>query len=391
MDITLHTGKPEEAGMSKQKVRNILDSAKRWVDEGITSSLVVFAARKGVIVIHEAFGSLTHEQDSPSLSLDTIYRIASVSKPITAAMTMILVEDGLLSLNRPVSEYIPEFVGEGKSSVMVHHLLTHTSGLREENLVAHSEKKEKIVEIPPPDVNQHPIINKHLFLQYDAPLWKPPGTEMSYSGYNYELLGEIIRRISKKGLDDFARERIFEPLGMKDTYYIVPESVYHRIVRQQDAGIRLATDLGDSWVKEHWETPWARHGAYSTAMDMAIFGQMFLNQGIYAGVRILSPASIFEMTRNQIPGIGSSYGDEFFPEASWGFGWSVKCNKKSIDSGTLDSPKRFGHGGAGGVILWVDPVYETVTAYFSVALDENRTCKQSDIFINMVTASVVDI
>ena len=381
--MRLRPGTPEEAGMSAQRVRRVIDSAKGWVAQGITPALVILVARRGVIVIHEAFGRLTPEPDSPTLELDTIFPLASITKPITATAAMILVEDGLLGLNRPVSWYIPEFVGEGKDAVMVHHLLTHTSGLRQEDVNAHAEKNKGTVEIPPPDETQHPRVNEHLFLRYDAPLWKPPGAEMSYCSYGYDLVGEIVRRVSGRSLDDFARERIFEPLGMKDTYYIVPGSVGHRIVKRPADALPADFD-----IQEHQETPWACGGAYSTAMDMVIFGQMFLNRGTYGDTRILSPASVTEMTRNQIPGIGSGHGDEFFPEASWGFGWSVCGSKKSLNyAETLHSPKAFTHGGAGGTFLWVDPVYEIAGAYFSVRFE--RSC--ADLFMNAVTAAVVDV
>src|SRR5947209_18088488 len=107
----------------------------------MTPALVVLVARKGVIVFHEAFGKLTPEPDSPPVPRDAIYPISSISKLFTATAAMILVEDGLLGLNRPVQEYIPEFVGEGKEAVMVHHLLTHTGGIDDEEVAAHVWRK----------------------------------------------------------------------------------------------------------------------------------------------------------------------------------------------------------------------------------------------------------
>jgi len=384
--MELRHGTPEEVGMSAERVQHVVDLAEGWVAQGIHPALVTLVARRGVIVIHEAFGSLTPEPDSPPLELDTIFPLASITKPITATAAMMLVEDGLLGLNRPVSWYIPEFVGEGKGAVMVHHLLTHTSGLRDEDMNAYAEKKKGTVEIPPPDETQHPQINEILFLRYDAPLWKPPGTEMSYCGYGYVLMAEIIRRVSGRSLDDFARERIFEPLGMKDTYYIVPDSVEHRVVKRP-------ADAPFTWydTREGQEMPHAAGGVYSTAMDTAIFGQMFLNRGTYGDARILSPASVIEMTRNQIPGISARSGDEFFPEASWGFGWSIHGSRKSWGRGTLHSPEAFLHTGAGGVFLWVDPVYEIVGIYFCVSAELGGRDRQLDLFMNTVTAAVVDV
>ena len=146
--------------MSAQRVQHVVNLAKGWVDGGVTPALVILVARRGVIVAHEAFGRLTPEPHSPSLECDTIFPLTSLTKPLTATAAMILVEDGSLGLNRPVSEYIPEFVGEGKDAVMVHHLLTHTSGFRDEDVEAYTEKKKGSVEIPPPDETQHPQINE---------------------------------------------------------------------------------------------------------------------------------------------------------------------------------------------------------------------------------------
>src|SRR2546430_9423872 len=136
--MQLRPGSPDKAGMSAQRVQHIAELAEGWVEQGIAPALVVLVARRGNIVLHEAFGRLTPDPDAPALPRDAIFPLASLTKPITATAAMVLVDDGLLGLNRPVAEYIPEFVGEGKSAVMVHHLLTHTSGLRDEDLDAHA-------------------------------------------------------------------------------------------------------------------------------------------------------------------------------------------------------------------------------------------------------------
>jgi len=389
--MKLRTGNPEEVGMSTQRVRHVADLAESWVAQGIHSSLVVMAARKGVVVLHEAFGHLTPERDTPPIGAEAIFPLASLSKPLTATLAMMLVEDGLLSLNRPVAEYIPEFTGEGKDKVMVHHLLTHTSGLTSEDVDLHKEKKATN-EIPPPAETQHPAVNEYLFPGYDAPLSIPPGIEQRYCDYAFELVGEIVRRVSGKCLEDFARERLFDPLGMKDTAYIVPEPASHRVV-QRPADLWLAILNSREWQL----TPWAATGAYSTAMDMAVFGQMYLNRGGYGDARILSPVTIAEMTRNQIPGISSRLVDEFFPEAGTGYCWFIRENKKVVAYGeTLLSPQTFCHGGAGGIFLWVDPVYEIVGCYFSVDLGpitvaETYRYWRADLFINAVMASIVDL
>ena len=309
-NMKLKAGTPEEVGMSAQRVRHVVDLAEDWVAQGIHPGLVLLAARRGQIVLHEAFGRLTPDEDSRPLELNALFPLTSLTKSITATVAMILVEEGRLGPNRPVAEYIPEFTGEGKDKVMVHHLLTHTSGLTSEDVEAHKQQKMGTVEIPPPDGTQDPAIHEYLFLGYDTPLTIPPGTEQRYCDYGFEIVGEIVRRVSGQSLTDFARERLFEPLGMKDTTYIVPESESHRVVKRPADG-PLAFLNSREWE----QTPWAAPGAYSTAMDMAVFGQMFLNRGIYGDTRILSPVTVAEMTRNQIPGISSHFADEYFPEA----------------------------------------------------------------------------
>ena len=392
--MLLQAGTPGEVGMSASRLQGVIQRAEGWVAQGITSALVLLVARRGVIVLHQAFGRLTSDSDASPVQLDTIYPITSLTKPITATAVMALVEDGLLSLQRPVSDYIAEFVGEGKQAVMVHHLLTHTSGLRDEDVLAHAMKKKDSVSVPRAEETQHPWINESLWLRYDAPLWRAPGVEMCYSNFGYNLLGEIVRRVGGQSLAKLARDRIFEPLGMKDTFYAVPESVRHRIVRRPaDAPYAVGVVGPGLGTREHEELPWASGGVYSTAVDMATFAQMFLSRGSYGDARILSPASVSEMTRNQIPGIGSRFGDEFFPEASWGLGWGIRGDKKALRYGSLHSPQTFSHQGAGGAFFWVDPVYDLVGVYFSVVLemiDSLRSKTGFDLFMNAVTAAVVE-
>lgn len=412
--MKLQPGTPEEAGMSAVRIRHIKKLAQSWVEQGVTSALVVLVARRGIIILHEAFGRLTPAADAPPLSRDAIYTLSSLSKPVTATAAMLLVQDGLLGLNRPVAEYIPEFAANGKETVLVHQLLTHTSGLREEEVNRHiDEKKLAGVPIPPPAATQHPRVHELLYLGYDTSLWKTPGAEMSYCSYGYDLLGELVQRISGQPLAEFAEKRIFAPLEMGDTWYRVPASISHRIVRRPptapfagpqspgwDAlsvyplrGPKLAWFPGlDS--RDWEELPSGAGGVYSTALDMARFGQMFLNRGRYGTTRLLSPPAVTLMTNNQIPGVSAIFGNEFFPEAGWGFGWEVYGNKQAIYESTLCSPLTFTHNGAGGINLWVDPVNELVSIYFSVALRTTANGRSSegaaDLFMNAVTAAVDD-
>jgi len=396
----LHYGTPEEAGMLPDRIEHVKRLAEGWVKQGQTPSLVVLAARKGVIFLHEAFGKLTPEADSPPLQVDSIFPIASLTKPVTATAIMILVEDGLLSLNRPVVDYIPEICGEGTEEMLVHHLLSHTSGYNHEALMEFMGKRiGESPEIPPCEETQHPLIHEQLVLGYPAPLWKAPGVEASYCGRNYLLLGELVRRVSGYSLDNFASKRIFQPLGMIDTYYIVPESLDSRIVQlppEAPAAQRISRFWEGFNSRQMKSTPHGAHSVWSTAMDMAIFGQMFLNGGRYSDTRILSRPTVAEMTRNQIPGIGTNYGGTYMPEASVGYSWLVQCNTKwRYFDGSLQSLGSFCHPGGSGTTLWVDPTYEIVGVYFSIALERTPTPKLElkwnlDLYQNAVTAAISD-
>jgi serine-type D-Ala-D-Ala carboxypeptidase len=390
--MRLRPGTPEDAGFLPHQIEQIRRRARKWVEDGETRTLVVLAARRGIIALHEAYGRIAPEPDAPSTQLNTIFPMSSISKVITAAAVMVLVDDGLLGLNRPVVEYVPEyFVGDDKATVMVHHLLTHTSGLDEEEVEAYAAEKANSVSLPPTPPNGHPAIHESLVVRRDVPLKRPPGTEMSYCSHAFNLLGEIVRTVSGQSLEEFARERIFEPLGMKDTFYSPPDAVMHRVVRRRPLD-PPPFGLDDP---EYLKQPWPEAGVLSTARDMAAFGHLFLTNGAYGGRRVMSPAAVAEMTRNQIPGIPGRFLDEVFPEASWGLGWGAHGDKKAQNHGSLYSPAAVEHGGSGGVYLWVDPVYEIVGIYFSVWNWPHAPVEGApeprwniDLFSNAVTAAV---
>jgi CubicO group peptidase (beta-lactamase class C family) len=398
--MTLRYGNPEEAGMSGARIHRLTELAERWVADGVTPALVLLVARKGVIVFHEAFGMLGPEPDAPPLQRDSIFQLQSLSKPITATLILQLVDDGLLGLNRPVEEYIREFTGPGKDAVMVHHLLTHTSGLDQEDVQAHAEtfvgSDRPMYDLRDPRFDASPAyaIDRYFPYIHGVPLRGPPGVEMRYLSYGYQLLGEIVQRITGRSLATVARERVFDPLGMSDTTYGFPTSKRERYVRRAPDAPH-ADDIRDT---ECYEKPNGAGNVFSTARDMAEFGQMFLNRGRCGDARVLSRASVGEMTRNQTPGIPGAFLGEYFPESSWGLGWGIHGRKEAVEDGSLYSPSGFSHGGKGVVFLWCDPEYELVGVYFSVvgklgpghgvAHARGEWC--ADLFMNAATAAVVD-
>jgi CubicO group peptidase (beta-lactamase class C family) len=389
--MKLRHGTPEEAGMSSERLAHIAEKARRWViEEKIHPALAVLVARRGVIVLEEAFGNLTPAVDSPLLTPDSLFLLMSCHKPFVATLAMILVERGELGLFRPVQYYLPEFKGDGKEKSLVFHLLTHTSGLDDNNLAALAEKRKGQVTIPPLPVNQYPAIHKNLSHRYDLPLSYNPGSEQRYCTHGYALMIEIIRRISGQSYPDFAREQLFEPLGMASTHYILPEALRSRaVIRPPDA---LDADMLNNWEK--MDVFDGR--AFSSVKDIAVFAQMFLNSGVYGDARILSPVTVAEMTRNQIPGISADFLDEHFPEAGWGLGWMLHINKQTaVFAETLSSAKTYSHPGWGGTFFWVDPVQELVGCYFSVHMHWGNPMEwlhytRGDMFVNGVTAAIIE-
>lgn len=387
--------------MVPERVDRVRELCARWVKEGRTPALSVCVARRGVVVLHEAFGRLGPEEDAPPLERNSLFTISSATKPITATLVMQLCEEGAMSANRKVQEYLPEVQAEGAHKILVHHLLTHTSGYpfhTHEAMMRHVlTKVAGGFEPPPCPDNQHPALHRMNAYFYDAPLQFEPGSEMVYSNINYEFLGEIVRRVSGRAVEDLARERIFDPLGMDDSWYALPESEEHRVVRRPDEV--AFTDPSNAMFqgfnsRQVHETPYGGMGVLSTPRDLASFQQIFLDGGRSGDARILSPPAVAAMTRNQIPGVPAEMVGFTAPEASWGYGWTIESHVKWEGySGSFAPIGTCNHGGMGGTYLWIDPVHEIVAAYCEVALDINEDFEMrwnADLFQGAVMAAVAD-
>jgi len=386
--------------MLPERVAHARDLCARWVKEGHTPTLGVCVARRGVIVLHETFGVLGPGPDSPPLRHDALFAVASITKTITATLAMQLVEDGLLGLNRPAKDYLPEISGDGTDEILVHHLLTHTTGYpfhTDPLMLKHAVRKKRAGFEPPPcPEGLHPMLHEWLSLLWDAPRVTGVGEVMVYSTHNYELLGEIVRRISGRSIEDQARARVFGPLGMRDTYYVVPASVAPRVVQRApelpygDPNNPFMRCLGS---REWQETPRAGGGAFSTPLDMVVFGQMFLNRGRYADARVLSPAAVAAMTRDQIPGVQARFFDRVMAHASWSYGWSVESPTRwpYFHGSFLRVGTSLCHPGAGGAMLWIDPAEDLVGAYFEVTTRMTPRYEPLwgfDLFQNVITSAI---
>jgi CubicO group peptidase (beta-lactamase class C family) len=397
--MQLRPGTPREAGMLPERVARVRDLCARWVKDGHTPTLGVCVARRGVIVLHEAFGVRGPGPDSPPLRCDALFAVASITKPITATLAMQLVEDGRLGLNRPAKDYLPELSGEGTDEILVHHLLTHTTGYpfhTDPPMLKHAARKKRAGFEPPPcPEGLHPILHEWLSLNWDAPRVAGVGEVMIYSTHNYDLLGEIVRRLSGRRLEQLARERVFGPLGMHDSYYEVPESESHRVVQRAPG-----RPFGPEWLPffddiggRRWqETPWGGGGLFSTPLDIAVFGQMIVDEGRYGDARILSPATVAAMTRDQIPGLRARLLNHEAEHASWGYGWTITSPTKwRYFDGSLQPLGTLSHSGGGGAAFWVDREHELVGVYFEVSTrltERYEMLWNFDLFQNAVTAAV---
>jgi len=398
--MQLRDGTPDEAGMLHDRVAHARDLCARWVKEGHTPTLGVCVARRGVIVLHEAFGILGPGPDSPPLARNALFQASSIAKPIVATLVMQLVEDGLLGLNRPVVDYLPEVSGEGAEEILVHHLLTHTSGYSfdlDPPWGEHIRKKLQAGFEPPPcPEGLHPFIHKKLSRFWDAPRVARAGEVMIYSGHNYELLGEIVRRLSGRGLEQRARERVFDPLGMRDSYFVVPASESRRVV-QRAPGLPFTDPVPGfprMGSRESQEIPSANFGLLTTPLDLTVFGQAILNGGRTGDARILSPAAVAAMARNQIPGVQARYVKHAATDASWGYGFAIASPAKwKYYDGSFQSLGTLSHSGGGGAMFWIDPEHELVGVYFEVITRLSAALDQLwnfDLFQNVITAAVDD-
>lgn len=366
--------------MSSGRIDHLKGQCARWVELGVHKALCVLVARRGVVCLHEAYGPLGPHGAGP-LQRDSIFPMLSISKTITATVLMQLVEDGLVGLTRPVQEYIPEFAGGEKPLVCVHNLLTHTSGIGGGGSEDDSEAGSDAVRDPEMDEWAWNVIR--------APLRYRPESEMRYTGANFVVIGEIIRRTSGRSLTELAAERVFGPLGMADSSFVLPASQVDRTVSWN-----AMAGLGDTTTAEFRAAPTANLGVHSTASDMAAFGQAFLNKGSYGDARILHPSTVAEMTRDQIPGIGAilSVGpyERRRASASWGYGWGISSGQKWT-RWPLFPRGSFSHSGGGAMFLWVDPVNEIVGVYLSICRFSPETfdpLSNCDLFVNAVTASI---
>ena len=305
---------------------------------------VLAVGHRGELTVH-AFGRQTYDASAPTVDPDTIYDAASLSKPvITTTLIAALFAAGRLQLDAPVAMYLPEWAAgpnpEWRRRVTLRHLLTHTSGLP-----AHREYFQTLKgKAPGSALGKREVLAKIL----SEPLTYEPGTQSEYSDLGFILLGEIVERVTGKPLDVLARERIFAPLGMKDSLFNPPKNLRQRIApTENDKTFRKRLVHGEV----HDDNAWAMGGVaghaglFATAADLAAFSQMLLNGGIYAHQRVLRRAVLEQFTASQSLSGGAR-----------AFGWTLPTEGSS--SGRYFSAHSYGHTGFTGTSIWVDPEKE---------------------------------
>jgi CubicO group peptidase (beta-lactamase class C family) len=310
---------------------------ERAVEQGTAPGVAAAVLRNGRLARLWAFGRRSPGEDAAPVEADTIFLVASLTKPVVCAGAMLLVQDGILALDQQVAALVKGFGKKGKDRITVRHLFTHTSGLPDQ-LPNNAELRQR-----------HAPIEEFVQEVFQVEPLFPAGTKISYQSMGILILAEIVQRLTGQRLRDFLRERLFAPLGMTSTTLGLPDSGMERtaLVGSPDEPQYGTSEADWGWNSPYWRdfgAPWG--GLHSTASDLARFLAHML--GDLPGP--LTPAAREAMVRDQtspMPGIS--------PEDKltyrWGLGWALGLNQ----FGDLTSPDTFGHIGATGTVFWADP------------------------------------
>jgi methyl acetate hydrolase len=347
--------------LTEQGVGEIDMVLQRAVDERMVPGVVAIVANKDRVLYYHAAG-LRDVQNQKPMQTDSIFRIASMTKPVTSSAIMMLLEQGKLGLDDPISKYLPAFAnreviasfnsGNGSFTtrkaagpILIRHLLTHTSGLA--------------YDFSNPTVNQlQQITRKQL---YELPLLYDPGTRWTYSN-STTVLGQLIEKISGVRLDAFLADHLFSPLSMQETFYAVPNNKRDRVVtiHRREQGVLTEVPNPDRITS----AVVGEGGLFSVASDYIKFLQMFLNNGTWQGQTILSRSSIEEMTKNQIGSVVVETQPDAIPSRTrpfpigagrdkFGFGFQITMpGEVNLN---LRSSGSYSWAGINNTHFWVDP------------------------------------
>jgi CubicO group peptidase (beta-lactamase class C family) len=363
----LKTGAPDDVGMSGEALERAASVLQAAVAAGQVSAAALSVARRGTVVLSRGYGRLRPEGDSPAVQPDSVFLLASVTKPVTACAMMLLVDRGLISLDDPACQYLPDFAKGERAQVRVRHLLSHTSGL--------PDMLPENVELR----RAHAPLSEFVRLAQRTPLLYSPNTGFKYQSMGILLAAEIVERVSGRRLRDFEQEEIFEPLGMRHSAlglgkFRIPETVWCGTSTSETEDQRRFGANSAYW--RDMGHPWG--GMHSTAPDLAVLLQTMLNGGEYAGRRVFSAASVRAMTTDQNPGLN----------APWGLGWALARSRAWNYCGELVSPATFGHTGSVGTVAWADPERDLLWVILTNHMGDGGSLLRR--VSNAVLAAVVD-
>jgi CubicO group peptidase (beta-lactamase class C family) len=381
----LPTAKPAEVGLSAER----LDRITQWLgaesSKGTIPGAVAMIVRNGKVAYFEAVGVLDPETKAP-MPKDAIFRIYSMSKPITSVAMMMLVEQGKITIDEPVAKYIPAFkdmkVGvetkgengkpklelvDANRPITIQDLLRHSSGLTY-GIFGNTLVKTAYLDANVIDMK----LNNAQFAERLAklPLAYQPGTTWDYS-HSTDVLGRIIEVVSGKSLYEFEKENILDPLGMNDTsFYVTDKAKHSRIAEsfKDDRKFGINIEFNDPRVAEPWES--GGGGMVGTVGDYARFAMMLANGGTLDGRRYLGPKTLAYMTSDHTAGVITP-GPLYLPGPGYGFGLGFAVRKEAGVALTPGSVGDYNWGGAGGTYFWVD-TKEKMFVVFAMQSPRNR-------------------
>jgi len=357
-DEFLAISSPEDAGLIPDRWNRALSLAQRLTQTQLPG-LAFQVSVRGKSAGEYQFGRQTPAPNSPALRSNSIFLSASITKPIVAMATMLLIERGELSLGDSVAEYIPLLANApAKKTITIRHLLTHTSGLPDQ---LPNNRALRMTKSP---------LSTFVEGACEVGLDFPPGRGVQYQSMGFVLLGAVIESVTRMSLPVFLEREIFAPLHMKDTVLGVPERWLSEVRFQDRFAIVEVPDEqkgGDdwNWNSRYWQqlgAPWG--GMLTTTGDLIRFSQVMLDGGTNGLVKLFSHSTIQAAVSNQLV----SFPD--VPEADrrcrgWGFGWRMNWPTHSATFGDLLGPRTYGHWGATGTLLWIDPDRQAAAAILS--------------------------
>jgi CubicO group peptidase (beta-lactamase class C family) len=392
----LQTASPEQVGLSSERLDRIDALMQRYVDEGRMAGALGMIIRHGKVGYVQEWGMRDLEAGDP-MARDDIFRIYSMTKPITSVAVMMLHEDGHFFLTDPIGRYLPELasmrvaqLGEATSGsdiptdrahrqITIQDLLRHTSGLTygafSNTPVDSLYRTQRVL--------GQPSLADMVTQLAAIPLVAQPGERWTYS-VSTDVLGRLVEVVSGQPFDVFLKERIFDPLGMHDTGFYVPESELDRFARTYarlpDNPLTLGDTLG---FKRPPTAPSGGGGLVSTIDDYARFSQMLLNGGELDGVRLLSPTTVDLMTVDHLDGEG--YSPQY---PGWGFGLGFAVKTKAGLDGMPGSVGDYNWGGLHGTSFWIDPA-EDLIGIFMIQVYPNTDVNFRERFKQMVYQAIV--